>query len=161
MVAKFWARSQSQPCSGSRNRRMIAASATFSEQRLPPWRRAVLKVGSSLLAANGGGKISQNAIKSLTEVGGGGIAGGIQGMALRLFKTFGYARIGLTCTLARGVCAMGGITPDPDPDAAGYTIVEGTGLPRITVIGHERSVDWATLVSRLKAVTEGEKPIID
>ena len=27
----------------------------FSEQRLPPWRRAVLKVGSSLLAANGGG----------------------------------------------------------------------------------------------------------
>jgi len=29
--------------------------STFSEQRLPPWRRAVLKVGSSLLAANGGG----------------------------------------------------------------------------------------------------------
>ncbi len=27
----------------------------FSEQQLPPWRRAVLKVGSSLLAANGGG----------------------------------------------------------------------------------------------------------
>lgn len=27
----------------------------FSEQLLPPWRRAVLKVGSSLLAANGGG----------------------------------------------------------------------------------------------------------
>lgn len=27
----------------------------FSEQMLPPWRRAVLKVGSSLLAANGGG----------------------------------------------------------------------------------------------------------
>ena len=32
----------------------MSASA-FSEQRLPPWRRAVLKVGSSLLAANGGG----------------------------------------------------------------------------------------------------------
>lgn len=32
---------------------MIASA--FSEQRLPPWRRAVLKVGSSLLAANGGG----------------------------------------------------------------------------------------------------------
>jgi glutamate 5-kinase len=27
----------------------------FTEQLLPPWRRAVLKVGSSLLAANGGG----------------------------------------------------------------------------------------------------------
>ena len=30
-------------------------ASVFSDQRLPPWRRAVLKVGSSLLAANGGG----------------------------------------------------------------------------------------------------------
>ncbi len=29
--------------------------AAFTEQQLPPWRRAVLKVGSSLLAADGGG----------------------------------------------------------------------------------------------------------
>ncbi len=29
--------------------------AAFTEQTLPPWRRAVLKVGSSLLAADGGG----------------------------------------------------------------------------------------------------------
>ncbi|MGH8184578.1 MAG: hypothetical protein ACREPH_13055 [Rhodanobacteraceae bacterium] len=116
---------------------------------------------SADLAANDGGKISQNAIKSLTQVGGGGIAGGIQGMALRLFKTFGYSKIGLSCTLAHGVCSMGGISPDPDPDAGGYTIVEGSGLPRITVIGHERSVDWATLVNRLKSVTEGNRPVIE
>ena len=112
------------------------------------------------LTANQGGKISQNAIKSLTEVGGGGIAGGIQGMALRLFKTFGYSRIGLSCKLVNGVCSMGGITPDPDPGDHGYTIVEGSGLPHITVIGHERQVDWATLVSRLKSVTEGNAPVI-
>jgi hypothetical protein len=113
------------------------------------------------LTANGGGKISQNAIKSLTQVGGGGIAGGLQGMALRLFKTFGYSRLGLSCTLAKGVCSMGGISPEPDKDGNGYTIVEGSGLPRITVIGHEREVDWATLVSRLKAVTEGNGPVIE
>jgi len=112
------------------------------------------------LTANGG-KISQNAIKSLTEVGGGGIAGGLQGMALRLFKTFGYSRIGLSCTLVKGVCSMGGISPDPDADGNGYTIVEGSGLPHITVIGHERAVDWATLVSRLKSVTEGNAPVIE
>lgn len=112
------------------------------------------------LTANDGGRISQHAIKSLTEVGGGGIAGGLQGMALRLFKTFGYARIGLSCTLAGGVCTMGGISPDPDPDDSGYTIVEGSGLPRITVIGHQREVDWATLVSRLKSATEGSGPVI-
>ena len=112
------------------------------------------------LTANDGGKISQHAIKSLTEVGGGGIAGGLQGMALRLFKTFGYSRIGLSCTLAQGVCTMGGIRPDPDPSDSGYTIVEGRGLPHITVIGHQREVDWATLVNRLKSATEGNGPVI-
>ncbi len=112
------------------------------------------------LTANEGGRISQNAIKSLTEVGGGGIAGGLQGMALRLFKTFNYQRIGLSCKLSDGVCSMGGITPDPDAEDGGYTIVQGSGLPHITVIGHERAVDWATLVSRLKAVSEGNAPVI-
>ena len=34
---------------------MTATTHRFSEQQLPPWRRAVLKVGSSLLAADGGG----------------------------------------------------------------------------------------------------------
>lgn len=112
------------------------------------------------LDAYGGGKISQHAIQSLTRVGGGGIAGGLQGMALRLFKTFNYAKIGLGCTLTRGVCSMSGIVPEPDPDQSGYTIVEGSGLPHITVIGHERAVDWATLVSRLKAATEGGGPVV-
>ncbi|TAN05253.1 MAG: hypothetical protein EPN38_11525 [Rhodanobacteraceae bacterium] len=112
------------------------------------------------LTADSGGKISQDAIKSLTEVGGGGIAGGLQSMALRLFKTFDYARIGLSCTLADGVCSMAGIVPDPDADDQGYTIVQGSGLPHITVIGHQRSVDWATLVSRVEAVTKGSAPVI-
>lgn len=125
--------------------------------RMVDWRPVAFTAD---LTANGGGRISQNAIKSLTEVGGGGIGGGLQGIALRVFKTFGYARLGLSCRLANGVCTMGGLDPDPDPDEAGYTIVEGSGLPHITVIGHERSVDWATLVSRLKAVTEGARPVV-
>lgn len=125
--------------------------------RLVDWRPVAFNAD---LTADGGGKISQNAIKSLTEVGGGGIAGGIQGMALRLFKTFNYARLGLSCKLAKGVCSMGGIAPDPDADDNGYTIVQGSGLPHITVIGHQRAVDWATLVGRLKAVTEGNAPVI-
>lgn len=126
--------------------------------QLVGWKPVAFKAD---LTANGGGRISQHAIKSLTEVGGGGIAGGLQGMALRLFKTFGYARIGLSCTLANGVCSMGGISPDPDPDTGGYTIVEGSGLPRITVIGHQHAVDWATLMSRLKSATEGNGPVIN
>ncbi len=112
------------------------------------------------LASDGGGKISQHAIKSLTQVGGGGIAGGLQSMALRLFKTFGYSRIGLSCVLAHGVCTMGGIAPDPNADGNGYTIVEGSGLPHITVIGHQRKVDWATLVNRLEEATKGGGPVV-
>lgn len=112
------------------------------------------------LTADSGGKISQRAIRSLTSVGGGGIGGGLQGMAMRLFKTFGYARIELGCTLANGVCTMSGIEPEPDPGSPGYTIVSGSGLPHITVIGHERTVDWTTLVARLQAAAAGQAPVI-
>lgn len=108
------------------------------------------------LRADNGGRISQRALKSLTEVGGGGIAAGLQGMALNFFKTFGYSRIGLTCVLRAQVCTMGGIDTQTD----GYTIVEGSGLPHISVIGHQREVDWPTLVDRLKAATEGNGPVI-
>ncbi|MEO6968544.1 MAG: hypothetical protein ABI132_08885 [Rhodanobacteraceae bacterium] len=108
------------------------------------------------LRADGGGRISQRALKSLTEVGGGGIAAGLQGIALNLFKTFGYSRIGLSCVLRAQVCTMGGLDAQTD----GYTIVDGSGLPHISVIGHQREVDWPTLVDRLKTATEGNGPVI-
>ncbi len=125
--------------------------------RLVDWKPAAF---DAVLRSDGGGRISQDAIKSLTEVGGGGIAGGLQSMALRLFKTFGYDRIGLSCKLAGGVCTMGGIAPDAAAGAGSYTIVQGSGLPHITVIGHEHAVDWATLVGRLQAATHGSGPVV-
>jgi hypothetical protein len=106
------------------------------------------------LLADQGGRISQRAVNNLTAVGGGGIAAGLQGAVLKLFKTFGYKRIGLNCTLAGTVCHMGGLESAGD----GYTIVEGSGLPHLEVIGHQHEVDWPTLVSRLKAATEGGGP---
>jgi len=106
------------------------------------------------LLADEGGRISQRAVNNLTAVGGGGIAAGLQGAVLKLFKTFGYKRIGLDCKLAGTVCHMGGLENSGD----GYTIVEGSGLPRLQVIGHQHEVDWPTLVSRLKAATEGGGP---
>ncbi|MGH8213834.1 MAG: hypothetical protein ACREPP_11470, partial [Rhodanobacteraceae bacterium] len=80
--------------------------------------------------------------------------------ALNLFKTFGYSRIGLSCVLRAGVCTMGGLAPIGSGNQAGYTIVEGSGLPHISVIGHERQVDWATLVDRLKVATQGNGPVV-
>ena len=39
--------------------------------------------------------------------------------------------------------------------------VEGAGLPRIQVVGFRRRVDWPTLVSRLRAATAGQAPVIE
>ena len=43
-----------------------------------------------------------------------------------------------------------------------FTIVEGAGLPRLSVVGYNRRVDWPTLVERLVAVGSGEvKPVVE
>lgn len=107
--------------------------------------------------AKGPRRISQRAVNDLSRVGGAGLVAGLQNQVLKLFDTFGYARIGLRCRLRNNVCQMDGV----DSSGGGYTIVEGSGLPRITVIGHQRQVDWPVLVARLKAATDGQTPIIE
>lgn len=107
--------------------------------------------------AKGDRRISQRAVNDLTRVGGGGIGAGLQNQVLKLFDTFGYRRIGLSCRLSNNVCTMGGV----DSSGTGYTIVEGSGLPRVSVIGHQRRVDWPVLVARLKSATEGQVPIVE
>jgi hypothetical protein len=116
--------------------------------RLVSWNPVAFK--AQLLAA-GGGRISQRAVNNLSSLGGSGPGAGLQGMMLRLFKSFGYHRIGLSCALQAEVCHMGGLDGGKD----GYTIVEGSGLPHLQVVGHQTEVDWPTLVRRLKAATEG------
>ncbi len=121
--------------------------------RLVNWSPVAFK--ASLLAGSGG-RISQRAVNNLTTVGGGGIAGGLQGMVLKLFKTFGYSRIGFNCTLQGAVCKMSGL----NSDSGGYTIVEGSGLPHLQVIGHQTEVDWPTLVTRLTDAIHGASPVV-
>ena len=126
---------------------------SIQDLRLVDWRPVAFK--ASLLAGEGG-RISQRAVNNLTSVGGGGIAAGLQGAVLKLFKTFGYQRIGLNCTLQGTVCRMSGL----EPSDGGYTIVEGSGLPRLQVIGHQTQVDWPTLVQRLQDAISGNGPEI-
>ena len=102
-------------------------------------------------------RISQRAVQDISNIGGSGLAAGIQGGALRMFSTFGYARLGLSCRLANDVCVMDGVGSAGD----GYIIVKGAGLPRVDVVGFQRRVDWPVLVARLKAATEGQTPLID
>ncbi len=102
-------------------------------------------------------RISQRAVQDLSSVGGGqGLGSSLQAQALKLFDDFGYRRIGIRCHLAEDVCRMDGL----GSAGAGFIIVEGKGLPRLTVVGFNRRVDWPTLVKRLGDVTRGEsKPV--
>ena len=126
---------------------------SIDDLRLVNWNPVAFK--ASLLAGSGG-RISQRAVNNLTSVGGGGIAAGLQGAVLKLFKTFGYKQIGLNCTLLGTVCKMSGL----EPSGGGYTIVEGSGLPHLQVIGHQSEVDWPTLVKRLQDAIHGAAPEI-
>jgi len=110
-------------------------------------------------------RISQRAVNDLSRVGGGLVAG-LQSTALSVFDSFGYRRIGIGCVLVNNTCTMSGIEGDADTNsevdgratssaATGYTVVEGAGLPRITVNGFARQVDWPVLVARLQAVSDG------
>ncbi|RMH94547.1 hypothetical protein EBB59_02430 [Lysobacter pythonis] len=111
-------------------------------------------------------RISQRAVQNISSVGDASLVGSLQGRLIGLFDDFGYARIGIRCRLENEVCAMGGLDDlaanTRRSDAAGFTIVEGAGLPRLTVVGYHRRVDWPTLLERLKAVGSGDlKPVIE
>lgn len=91
-------------------------------------------------------RISRRAVDDIAALGGGGAV--LQGTFLRFFEQFGYRRLGISCRLRNGVCEMGGVR-----DAEhGYAIVEGGGIPALTVMGYNRQVDWNELVERLQRV---------
>lgn len=96
-------------------------------------------------------KISQRAVENISALGGASAAAAIQRSFLRIFKEFSYAEIGLTCRLYNNVCAMDGLAPAD----GGYVIVRGSGVPAITVLGYNRSVNWGELLTRLKRITGG------
>lgn len=104
-------------------------------------------------------RISQQAITNLSSIGGGSggsVAAALQGGFLRFFKSFRYARLGLSCRLANDVCTMDGVAPAP----SGYYIVKGAGLPRVDVIGNQRQVAWTRLVRQLAAIMQSSGPVV-
>ncbi|HEX7341640.1 MAG TPA: hypothetical protein VF269_05115 [Rhodanobacteraceae bacterium] len=122
--------------------------------RLVDWQPVAFQ--ASLSTTGDGGRISQRAVNNLTAVGGGGMASGLQGAVLKLFDSFGYRKIGLSCTLQGSVCHMQGI----QPEEGGYLIVQGRGLPHLSVVGHQHEVSWPILVSRLKAAVHSGGPVV-
>jgi hypothetical protein len=102
-------------------------------------------------------RLSQRAIENISALGGPGAAAALQRTLLRFFDEFGYSRIGLSCRLENTVCVMDGIRPRGD----GFVIIEGGGIPAVSVIGYNRLVDWPELIRRLGRITQEDlKPII-
>jgi hypothetical protein len=102
-------------------------------------------------------KISQQAVENISALGGAGAAAAIQRSFLRVFKEFGYQKLGLSCRLRNDVCEMAGVESTPQ----GYVIVKGGGIPAITVLGYNRQVGWNELLERLARIVEGNtQPII-
>jgi len=109
-------------------------------------------------------RISQRAVQNISSVGDASFASTLQSQLIGLFDDFGYSRIGISCRLENEVCTMGGLeaADTSGSEAGGFTIVEGAGIPRLTVVGFHRRVDWPTLVERLVAATSGDvKPVVE
>jgi hypothetical protein len=104
-------------------------------------------------------KISQKAVQNISSLGGAGAAAAIQRSYLGFFENFGYDRIGWSCVLRNGVCAMGGIEA---ANHGTYAIIKGGGIPAISVMGYNRAVSWGELITRLKRVTQDNvTPIVE
>lgn len=96
--------------------------------------------------------ISQTAVQNISALGGAGAAAAIQRSFLRFFDRFGYEKLGLSCVLRDGVCAIDGV--EPAAQGSGYVIVKGGGIPALSVIGYNRSVSWPELIVRLKRIMQ-------
>ena len=92
-------------------------------------------------------RISQRAVENLTEIGN-GISAGLSTTFLRIFDDFRYDRIDLKVKLQGAVAELDGLARAD----GGYYLVKGAGLPRIDVIGRNRSVAWKDLVERLQRI---------
>ena len=118
-------------------------------------------------------RISQRAVQNISSVGDASFVTSLQGQLIGLFDDFGYRRIGISCRLQNQICAMGGleslgvesenaVAAGSGSDTSGFTIVQGSGIPRLNVVGFNRQVDWPTLVERLQAVGSGDlKPVVE
>lgn len=101
-------------------------------------------------------RISQRAVDNISNLGGAGLSGSLARSFMRFFKEFGYRRIGIGCRLRNGLCEMVGAGEAKQ----GYYLVQGSGIPRIDIIGYNSTADWRSLVEQLKQITTASTPVV-
>jgi hypothetical protein len=109
---------------------------------------------------SGSNDISRQAVSRLTTIGGGSATAALTSPLLRMFNSFSYRRLGLGCRLQNNVCELRGLSEDE----SSVVLLEGAGVPRITIRAFNRNIDWPQMVSNLlsisadTSVTVGGKP---
>ncbi len=101
-------------------------------------------------------RISQKAVDNISNLGGAGLSGSLARSFLGVFEEFRYKRIGIGCRLQDQICEMVGVGEAKE----GYYLVEGSGIPRIDIIGYNHTADWTRLVDQLKQITKSGGPVI-
>jgi len=106
----------------------------------------------------GSNDISRQAVNRLTTLGGGSATTALTGPVMRMFNSFSYKRLGLGCRLQNNICHLRGLSDDE----GSVLLLEGAGVPKITIRAYNRNIDWPQMVSNLLAVSaDGEVRIGD
>ena len=96
--------------------------------------------------------ISRQAVNHLTTLGGGSTTTALTSPLMKLFNNFSYKRLGFGCVMQNNVCEVRGVSEDD----VSVLIMEGAGVPKITIRAFNRTVDWPQLLAHLAAASEGE-----
>ena len=126
-----------------------------SDLRMLDWKPVAFDAWLGTPEGQGGSKdISRQAVNRLTTIGGGAATTALTGPLMRMFSNFSYRRLGLGCRLQNNVCQLRGLAED----ASSVLILEGAGVPKITIRAFNRNIDWPTMVSNLSAIS-AENPV--
>jgi hypothetical protein len=93
--------------------------------------------------------ISRQAVNRLTTIGGGRATTALTSPLMRMFNRFSYRRLGLGCRLSNNTCEIRGI----GEDEVSVLLMEGAGIPKITIRAFNRRVDWPQMVANLLAIS--------
>lgn len=96
--------------------------------------------------------LSIGALKDITALGETGGPKALERVPERSGFSFGYDRIGLSCTLRNGICLLDGVAREGD----GVVLMRGSGIPSVSIIGYNRHIDWEALVARFREVIAGK-----
>ena len=99
--------------------------------------------------------VSYGALRDITAMGAGATDAPLGPIPERA-GGFGYARIGIGCRLAHGVCELDGIAREGD----GIVLMESSGMPSVRIIGYNPRIDWEALVARIREVLAGKPGVV-